>query len=404
MESAYKEILRQWESKVGYPQLYENLDKVFPEFSFRRLQKGTSRDHWASRYKMDLTLPKNRNAEKTVVYRSEMKFREQGEWDNPVGVMEMVMRQSDTRNVYKAWEYIDFLLFLGMPKPDSVAVESLARKITARTQLLSFLQSLFVQELWDMSSRKAGETRAYLKSRGFSKDKAAQAGFGHVPEWGSVIKACAVQGFRIDDIDAFCGIRSYDGKTRVGKTYTLSIPYMCAGELKGFIFRRIDGNQSPKYMATKGLDRASVFFNMPAAGCKRIVVVEGEMDALSATAAGFPGVVAIGGSSIAGNRKRMVEDALKRGVEEIVLFPDLDADAAGRPDFQKRHTAIMQSIHTIKDAKIDFEKIFVVQLENVTDPDQCLRERGVVEYQVLLRNAVPYWEYLHFYICRYVDF
>ena len=78
MEESYFDILKDWESRVADPAVYEHIDVLFPEFSFRRVQRGSDRDHWASRYKMDLTLPRVRNAEKTVIYRSDMRFREQG--------------------------------------------------------------------------------------------------------------------------------------------------------------------------------------------------------------------------------------------------------------------------------------------------------------------------------------
>ena len=89
----YISILKEWECKVADPAVYEHIDVLFPEFSFRRVQRGSDRDHWASRYKMDLTLPRVRNAEKTVVYRSEMRFREQGNWSASVSVMDRIIQE-----------------------------------------------------------------------------------------------------------------------------------------------------------------------------------------------------------------------------------------------------------------------------------------------------------------------
>lgn len=397
MESEYRRILKEWTEQTALPAVYENLDRVFPEFAFRRFQKGTPRDHWASRYKLDLSLPKTRNAEKTVVYFSEMRFREQGDWNNPVSIIDMVIRLYNTASFIDSWKYLDSLLSLGMPRPDSDAVRHAVKTSNDKKRLLSFLQSLFSESLLDMSSRKAGETRAYLKGRGFGNEIWEIAGFGHVPEWGSVIRLCADEGFSLEELDSCCGVRGYDGKTQVGKTYTLSIPYISAGEIKGFIFRRTDGNGAPKYIATKGLERASSFFNIPEEGCRRLIVVEGEIDALSGKCAGIEGLVSMGGSSLSGNRGQMVEDAVKRGVEEFVLFPDLDADSNGTPDYRKRHESLMRSIHTIKDIRIDFEKIFVVMLNEVTDPDEYMRSRGVDEFKKAVEEALPYWKYIEWY-------
>ena len=68
----YIEILREWERNVALPAVYEHIDVLFPESQFRRVQAGSSKDHWASRYKMDGSLPKVRNFEKTVIFRSDM--------------------------------------------------------------------------------------------------------------------------------------------------------------------------------------------------------------------------------------------------------------------------------------------------------------------------------------------
>ena len=97
MEESYLDILKDWESRVADPAVYEHLDVLFPEFSFRRMQQGSDRDHWASRYKMDLSLPRVRNAEKTVVYRSEMRFREQGDWSGGLGCVEAGSIHAQTR-------------------------------------------------------------------------------------------------------------------------------------------------------------------------------------------------------------------------------------------------------------------------------------------------------------------
>ena len=83
MDEEYKGILKQWEDRVADPVIFEHIDELFPSYAFRRVGRGGPRDHWASRYKMDLTLPRTRNAEKTVIY-PELRFREQGDFENGV--------------------------------------------------------------------------------------------------------------------------------------------------------------------------------------------------------------------------------------------------------------------------------------------------------------------------------
>ena len=65
------------------------------------------------------------------------------------------------------------------------------------------------------------------------------------------------------------------------------------------VVRKIENKEGPKYIASQELDRKSAFFNITAdPDPKDIVVVEGEFDALKATAEGIENVVAIGGAEI----------------------------------------------------------------------------------------------------------
>ena len=321
MDSEYLDILREWERNVGRPALYANLDRVFPEYDFRRLQKGTARDHWGSRYKIDLSLPKRRNAEKTVVYESDMRMREQGEWNDGVDLIQKLMQDRGFSSVRDAFAYLDSLFSLGMPQPDSREVQAYRQRKARNRELLNALQDYFQASLWDKSSRNAGKVRSYLSTkRDFSREDGLRLGFGFVPSWNVVVHHFVTQlGYSLSELDEVCGVRNAEGKTAVGSIFTLSIPYRTAGEIRGFIFRRVGESDGPKYMANRGLDRKSRFFNIPSAlPGKEIVVVEGEFDALKAESAGLGcPVVAIGGSEIAGERRRQIEDALSRGVESV---------------------------------------------------------------------------------------
>ncbi len=396
----YIEILRDWERRVADPAVYERLDVLLPDFAFRRVGAGGPKDHWASRYKVDLTLPKRRTAEKTVVYKGDMRLREQGNWSEAEGVMDRIMRDNGFPSVYEAYQLVSRVLGLDMPRPDSREVAEAVSRSERRSALLSALADYFVWNLQNNRSAKAARTRSYLRQgRGFSKEDIERFRFGFVPEWGTVIRHITLdRGYSLEDLDEACGVRNAEGYTAVGRTHVLAVPYVCGGELKGFLFRRVEEGSGPKYIATADLDRKSVFFNMPSRhDVEDILVVEGEFDALKATAAGIPDVVAIGGSDISGERRRQVEDAFRRGVKRIILCPDLDADAEGNPETAKRHQAIMRCVHTIKDVDLSFEEIYIVDFPEPADPDQFIREKGAEAFIALLRSSVPYWEYLHRY-------
>ena len=403
MGSDYIDILKRWERDIADPAIYEHLDYFFPKYQFRRMHSGSSKyDHWASRYKLDLSLPKQRRAEKTVVYASELRFREQGEWDIPVRVIDKLMQDYNLPSMFEAYKFVDSRLGLGMPVPDSPEVNKVIAKVDQRARILTEMMEYFSSCLATDKSAKASRARAYIKQeRGFSLEEAGRLHLGFVPSWNQVIRHMTLHlNYPFEDVNAACSVMS-DGRTSVGAVHVVAIPYLRGGRPDGFIFRRIDDSlEGPKYLVNSGLDRKSAFFNIPSVVSGDLIVVEGEMDALKATASGVPNVVAIGGSEIAGDRRRQVEDALDRGTRRIILCLDLDAmrDEAAQPNFAARHEHLMKSVHTIKDINPGFEEIYVVQFPEITDPDEYIRNRGGEAFLSLVREAVPYWKYLYEYM------
>ena len=399
----YIEILKEWEQHKAIPAVYEHLDKLFPQYGFLRLLSGSPRDHWASRRKLDLNLPKVRNAEKTVVYRSDMCFREQGDWTgSAIGIIDKLIQDRGFKNVYEAFQWIDHEYSLGMPQANGEEIAAQTQAIQRRKDLLYDLLTYFAWNLENNVSAKAAAVRKYLKEqRGFSLNQASNLNLGFVPDWNKVIRYMTdIKKYTLEELDKACGVRNYEGKTTVGKTHTLAIPYKCGGVLKGFLFRRTEEGTGPKYIASAELDRKSVFFNISAdKDEKEIVVVEGEFDALKATEAGIPNVVAIGGAEIAGERKAQITDAFRRGVKKITLCLDLDElkNEPGKPNTVAFHRHVMRSIHTIRDINIEFDDICVCQFPYPSDPDEYIRKEGVDAFRHLLTDAVPYWKYLFEY-------
>lgn len=395
----YIEILRQWERDVAFPLAYSRLDELLPEFGFRRRSGAGMRDHWASPYKIDGTAPKVRCREKTVVYPEDLCLREQGDWNRPVKVVDFICSREGLSSVYEFNCWLSRRFGLDMPKPDSPEVRRAAARRLQAGELLEELRDYYMWNLENNGSRAAGRARSYLmRERGLSWDALQAFGVGFVPSWEKVIHHLTVRkGFPKDLFEEVCGDFPGEGRSPLGRSHTVAVPYVCGGLLKGFLYRATESDVKPKYLASPGLDRASVFFNMPEKSSGRIVVMEGEMDVLSSAAAGMKDAVAIGGSEVSGDRRRQVEDALRRGVGSIVLFLDLDAsrDGSGQPDYAGRYRHVMASVHTVKDVRPDFEDIYVVCPDIVCDPDSYIRERGQDEFLGLVAGAVPYWRYLY---------
>ena len=314
------------------------------------------------------------------------------------------MQENGISSVYEASRILDDRFNLNMPRMDGKEIAARVQRKARKEALLDDLMAYFAWNLENNSFDKARKVRAYLSnSRGFTKEQILRLNLGFVPDWSTVMRFIIQnKEYTLEELEDACEVRNSEGKTSVGRTHTLAIPYECAGVLKGFIFRRVEDGEGPKYIASHELDRKSAFFNIKAdPDPKDIVVVEGEFDALKATAEGIENVVAIGGSEITGERRKQVEDALsRRGVKKIILCLDLDAEKEDPSEAKtrQRHEHIMRSIHTIKDVDFDFDEIYVASFPEPSDPDEYIRTYGVEAFRDLLARAVPYWRYLFDYM------
>ena len=101
----------------------------------------------------------------------------------------------------------------------------------------------------------------------------------------------------------------------------LCIPYIAKSGTVGFKFRRLDDN-GPKYLAPENsrvrlYNVLDVFVNTP-----QVLVVEGEIDTITAKLAGVPAVVGVSGAQ---NWKPHFAKVLD-GFEEVIVCVDNDVD------------------------------------------------------------------------------
>lgn len=134
----------------------------------------------------------------------------------------------------------------------------------------------------------------YLQQRNIDPEKAAMFRLGHVSE-------------PLPSHERFVGM--------------LAIPYMAKSGTVGFKFRRLDDN-GPKYLAPENsrvrlYNVLDVFMNTP-----QVLIVEGELDCVTAKIAGVPAVVGVSGAQ---NWKPHFARVLD-GFEEVIVCVDNDVD------------------------------------------------------------------------------
>lgn len=165
----------------------------------------------------------------------------------------------------------------------------------------------------------------------------------------------------------------------IGNTHNLTVPYKDEkGDIIGFAARNINYKENDplgKYMYSKGLSKGHRLFNIDQTNGKEVLLVEGVFDCLHAYAKGVENVVALGGTGFNFNQVKLLE---RLGVNKMTLC--LDNDKAG----QEAGERVIEIINK-QNYKIDVKQ--VVLPEGMKDPDQVLRDRGVIALKEVISIA-----------------
>ena len=359
-----------WIKYELYPNLFEVIDTALPEHNFKRYSGG-----WRSKTYLDGSPHKNR-ADKTVVTKKAPGYiLEQG--GDILSLVDYVMKRDGVEFIQAVKTLADVV---GLQLPKGEFNQESYQRYKDQATLLEDCNSYFIYCL--ENSTGADEVRAYLSSRGYSDEDVKAMELGYIPDQDKLFKYLLNKGYSQRLIDEVVKLNK-----GIGSTHRLTIPYRSGGSVKGFKFRTV-GDATPKYLNSTGLDRLGGFFNLSGIkGDKDVVIVEGELDSLSATARGVENVVATGGSSIA---PEQVRDAIKRGAKSFTLC--FDKEPGKEEETAKRITSAIEVI-----LGEGVNRIYIVNLPDLgggkTDPDRLIKERGVDEFKQAIREALPYYEY-----------
>ncbi len=142
----------------------------------------------------------------------------------------------------------------------------------------------------------------------------------------------------------------------------------------------------PKYLnspETPLYSKSQVLFNLDKArqairNDGGAVLVEGQMDCISAYLAGIPNVIATSGTAFTEAQVRI----LRRYATRVIV--NFDPDTAGANAAEKSIALLTEEGFEVR----------VLTLEGGLDPDRYVRERGARAYAEALRAAPPYQDYL----------
>lgn len=359
-----------WIKYELYPTLFESIDTALPEHNFKRYSGG-----WRSKTYLDGSPHKDR-ADKTVVSKKAPGWiLENG--GETLSLVDYVIKRDGVEFIQAVKTLADVV---GLQLPKGEFNQESYQRYKDQATLLEDCNSYFIYCL--ENSTGADEVRAYLSSRGYSDEDVKAMELGYIPDQDKLFKYLLSKGYSQSSIEEVVKLNK-----GIGSTHRLTIPYRSGGSVKGFKFRTV-GDATPKYLNSTGLDRLGGFFNLSGIkGDKDVVIVEGELDSLSATARGVENVVATGGSSIASDQ---VKDAIRRGTKSFTLC--LDTEPGKEEETAKRITSAIEVI-----LGEGVNRVYIVTLPDLgggkTDPDRLIKESGVDSFKQAIREALPYYEY-----------
>lgn len=360
-----------WIKYELYPTLFESIDTALPEHNFKRYSGG-----WRSKTYLDGSPHKNR-ADKTVVSKKAPGWiLENG--GETLSLVDYVIKRDGVEFIQAVKTLADVV---GLQLPKGEFNQEGYQRYKDQATLLEDCNSYFIYCL--ENSTGADEVRAYLSSRGYSDEDVKAMELGYIPDQDKLFKYLLSKGYSQSLIDEVVKLNK-----GIGSTHRLTIPYRSGGSVKGFKFRTV-GDATPKYLNSTGLDRLGGFFNLSGIkGDKDVVIVEGELDSLSATARGVENVVATGGSSIASDQ---IKDAIRRGAKSFTLC--LDTEPGKEEETAKRITSAIEVI-----LGEGVNRVYIATLPDLgggkTDSDRLIKESGVEAFKEALSNRLTYGAYL----------
>lgn len=251
---------------------------------------------------------------------------------------------------------------------------------------------------WFQQQLRSGEgaaARAYLSGRGLDEKGTDRFRIGYAPDNFNALRE-HLQGKADPDALRNSGLFSWkeqeDGTpgpiySRFRKRITFPIANE-AGRIIAFTARTIESGDKggPKYInspETPLYSKGHILFNLDKARqaireADFAVLVEGQMDCISAYLAGITNVLATSGTAFTEMQARLLGRYSKR------VIVNFDPDTAGANAAEKSIGLLTEEGFEVK----------VITLEGGLDPDRYIRERGVKAYMEALRGARRHEDYL----------
>ena len=286
-------------------------------------------------------------------------------------------------------DFSDAVKFLAervkMPLPEVRYDDDKIKEQKKRKQrILDVLRETALFYVQNLRSEKGEEYLRYALDRNISKETIVKFGIGASLDFNSLPNYLLSKGYTYDEMVEAGAVGEKNGRyfDWIGKR--LAIPLIDQfGNVLSFSGRRIDGVKEQKYLNTREtpvFSKRKTFFNLNnikkvknEKGLEYVIIVEGHIDVVSMSQAGFNNVVASMGTAFTKDQARII----KRYTDKVLI--SFDGDFAGQK-------ASVSSLEILKEEGLEVK---VVSLPDGMDPDDVIKKQGADAYQKLLDDAMP---------------
>jgi DNA primase len=279
----------------------------------------------------------------------------------------------------------------GVPMPKASPRDAQVEDERGRLYALLEASARFFRD--QLAAPVGADARRYIAKRGLTAEAIERFGLGYAPNSRSALKEhLAKAGYTTAEMAASGMLISGDDIPVAYDRFRHRVMFPI-GDLRGraiaFGGRALDPDAPAKYLnspETPLFHKGAMLFNAHRARAaahdkSQIIVVEGYMDVIALSEAGFPQTVAPLGTALT---EEQVGLLWRMAAEPILCF---DGDAAGR-------RAAFRAVETVlPHLKPGFSVQFAFLPEGL-DPDDLVRQHGVAAFQDILRRTAPLFDVL----------
>lgn len=253
-----------------------------------------------------------------------------------------------------------------------------------KERLLALLKDTALFYVHNLRSEKGAKHLEYIYKRKITDETVLKFGIGASLNFNGLPKYLKEKGYTNEEMVASGAVGEKNGNYFDWLGGRLIIPVIDQfNNVVAFDGRRIDDVKEQKYINTREtavFSKGKTLFNINnlkkvknEKGLTDVIIVEGHLDVVTVSQAGFPNVVASMGTSLTKDQARI----LKRYTEKVYI--SYDGDFAGQK-------ATVRGLEILRDEGLEVK---IVSLPDGKDPDDVIKTEGADGYRNYIARAMP---------------